>query len=506
MAQDFWGWLGSLFGGGRSNKPGGGSKSTGSSKAPSKTSSRPPQSAPTAPLSPFKGGGGGGGGTKAFSAPRPTTPQKDDEPSGPGRAGMSVWDAFIYGQNDSGVERWKADNEERKADGRNGDAWTDMWGGLGKLMTPLPATRERGDDHEPQGLTPGQSNRIFTANDALVEYEKREGLKPGSLRTPGTTPQYTANRALRQYERKEGLREGTVSDVRATRDSIPNPRPKNWSPYGDDDTFYTKELSQEAYAALTPRQRAAIDANTALAQAIMADKAEYDANAKLATSDKDYVSGVKALFGEERGSENYAPRTLAVLQSLQNTGTANVVGKSDFDDYLTGSRLLRESDLGEITDDNYSLYESGERDGLSGRTRVGLRFSQASLETLSSTLSAGQALLDSLRSTEEGNPFGAPTAAIGFNPMSERDNALNYLFDVASQRDSGLSPEQFSEVAGGIEEEFKITPQEIRKYLDTRLTAADYSSAAGQVVSLGSDPSIAYITPDEFRSKYYGGN
>ena len=53
MAQDFWGWLGSLFGGGRSNKPGGGSKSTGSSKASSKTSSRPPQSAPTAPpLSP----------------------------------------------------------------------------------------------------------------------------------------------------------------------------------------------------------------------------------------------------------------------------------------------------------------------------------------------------------------------------------------------------------------------------------------------------------------------
>ena len=61
-------------------------------------------------------------------------------------------------------------------------------------------------------------------------------------------------------------------------------------------------------------------------------------------------------------------------------------------------------------------------------------------------------------------------------------------------------------MAGGIEEEFKITPQEIRKYLDTRLMAADYSSAAGQVVSLGGDPSIAYITPDEFRSKYYGGN
>ena len=482
MAQDFWGWLGSLFGGGRSNKPGGGSKSTGSSKASSKTSSRPPQSAPTAPPSPFKGGGGGGGGgMKAFSAPRPTTPQKDDEPSGPGRAGMSVWDAFIYGQNDSGVERWKADNEERKA-------------------------RRPSEESSGAGLTPGQSNRITTANDVLVEYEKREGLKPGSLSTPGTTPQYTANEALRQYERKEGLREGTVSDVRATRDSIPNPRPKNWSPYGDDDTFYTKELSQEAYAALAPRQRAAIDANTALAQAIMADKAEYDANAKLATSDKDYVSGVKALFGEERGSENYAPRTLAVLQSLQNTGTANVVGKSDLDDYLTGRRLLREEDLGEITDDNYSLYESGERDGLSGRTRVGLRFSQASLETLSSTLSAGQALLDSLRSTEKENLFGAPTSAIGFNPTSERDNALNYLFDVASQRDSGLSPEQFSEVAGGIEEEFKITPQEIRKYLDTRLTAADYSSAAGQVVSLGGDPSIAYITPDEFRSKYYGGN
>ena len=120
MAQDFWGWLGSLFGGGRSNKPGGGSKSTGSSKASSKTRSRPPQSAPTAPPSPFKGGGGGGGGgMKAFSAPRPTTPQKDDEPSGPGRAGMSVWDAFIYGQNDSGVARWKEDRATRKAEDRN---------------------------------------------------------------------------------------------------------------------------------------------------------------------------------------------------------------------------------------------------------------------------------------------------------------------------------------------------------------------------------------------------
>ena len=295
MAQDFWGWLGSLFSGGSEAKPAKQASRAEPRKAtPTRQSRQPswdspasaaPTAAPAVRNNGRSGGGGGGGGARSFSRATPAA------------------------------------------------------------AVTLPATREREEEDEPQGLTPEQSNRIATANDVLVEYEKREGLKPGSLSTPGTTPQYTANGALRQYERKEGLREGTVSDVRATRDSIPNPRPKNWSPYGDDDTFYTKELSQEAYAALAPRQRAAIDANTALAQAIMADKAEYDANAKLATSDKDYVSGVKALFGEERGSENYAPRTLAVLQSLQNTGTANVVGKSDLDDYLTGRRLLREDDL-----------------------------------------------------------------------------------------------------------------------------------------------------------------
>ena len=443
MAQDFWGWLGSLLGGGGDEPKKKTQKSKETSKrASSRTESNQPDwgfetSAPRAArrnngssVGGPRGGGGGGGGMRAFSVAAPAV--------------------------------------------------------------VLPAAREE-DEKEPAGTSEAQKNTTIPYSDQ----EKRDALKlfdsiadeAEARKEPGF------NRAKQEAE--------VVGNIGGR---PPESRPKNWSPYGDDDTFYTKELSQEAYAALAPRQRAAIDANTALAQAIMADKAEYDANAKLATSDKDYVSGVKALFGEERGSENYAPRTLAVLQSLQNTGTANVVGKSDLDDYLTGRRLLREEDLGEITDDNYSLYESGERDGLSGRTRVGLRFSQASLETLSSTLSAGQALLDSLRSTEEGNPFGAPTAAIGFNPTSERDNALNYLFDVASQRDSGLSPEQFSEVAGGIEEEFKIAPQEIRKYLDTRLTAADYSSAAGQVVSLGGDPSIAYITPDEFRSKYYGGN
>ena len=36
----------------------------------------------------------------------------------------------------------------------------------------------------------------------------------------------------------------------------------------------------------------------------------------------------------------------------------------------------------------------------------------------------------------------------------------------------------------------------------------DIASGTVELVAerLGGDPSIAYITPDEFRSKYYGGN
>jgi hypothetical protein len=108
--------------------------------------------------------------------------------------------------------------------------------------------------------------------------------------------------------------------------------------------FEFDELSLKEYNALTQRQRAVVDWNTMLSKAVQTDLANqdnYDGGAISSKEREKYDKAVKSMFGEGRGSDLYAPATVAILQRLNINPNAQAVGQktrdesvADLDDYL----------------------------------------------------------------------------------------------------------------------------------------------------------------------------
>lgn len=121
----------------------------------------------------------------------------------------------------------------------------------------------------------------------------------------------------------------------------------------------THRMTWEQYNALSPLQRSAVDYNGMLVQAVRKDmrmnrKGRYDnvTDEQRAAYDKN----VESMFGEDMGSDKYAPETMAVLQQLgiknreeQNldTGGDNAGGYrgADLDDYLDLRTVITTKDL-----------------------------------------------------------------------------------------------------------------------------------------------------------------
>jgi hypothetical protein len=107
-----------------------------------------------------------------------------------------------------------------------------------------------------------------------------------------------------------------------------------------------KRLTEKEYFKLSDRQRAAVDFNTMLAGAVRKDKrrqdkykTETDATEKLT-----YETSVIKMFGEEGGSDLYAPETMAVLRQLKIDDKA-----ADLDQYLGLEVAITSDDLKSLT-------------------------------------------------------------------------------------------------------------------------------------------------------------
>jgi hypothetical protein len=98
-------------------------------------------------------------------------------------------------------------------------------------------------------------------------------------------------------------------------------------------------MTWDEYNALDPKQRAAVDFNAGLVTSVRRDrKADYgepDKDAK-----KAYDDLVKKIFGEDGGSDTYAPATVALLESIGFTDK-----NADLDDFLNLSAAVKEGDL-----------------------------------------------------------------------------------------------------------------------------------------------------------------
>lgn len=94
-------------------------------------------------------------------------------------------------------------------------------------------------------------------------------------------------------------------------------------------------LTEEAYNKLTPDQRRAVDFNTLMIEARKKDFALMGE-----TGDDAYNKRVAGIFGEEGGSERYAPNTIDLLER----SGFRALGQ-DLDEYLSGERLIGMDEL-----------------------------------------------------------------------------------------------------------------------------------------------------------------
>lgn len=109
----------------------------------------------------------------------------------------------------------------------------------------------------------------------------------------------------------------------------------NDRPHGE-----VQRMTWEQYNALPPRERAAVDFNTMLVRASRRDhklQDDYDPNKQQKAT---YATAVEKMFGEDGGSELYAPETLAVLQQIHFKDDA-----SDLDQFLGLKAAITANDL-----------------------------------------------------------------------------------------------------------------------------------------------------------------
>ena len=266
--------------------------------------------------------------------------------------------------------------------------------------------------------------------------------------------------------------------------------------------FSSEQMSVEAYLNLAPNQRAAVDANTALVSAVEKDIADWGSRQvkDRVINDKDYLSGVKGKFGDDGGSDTYAPRTMAVLNDLG----LNTEGR-DLDQYLNLSALVTADDLKGLA--------KGAPAPAAGdvRSENAQAFSTAATRRLSETLATGQNLLDSIRGSSEQNAelFGPADNVNGIGTSgNERDADLASAFDIFAQTQSqgDLTPETVDNVYAELQTKHGVTPNEVAQYFDTRLQANEYLNLDPELkdpASLGGvGSSLEYLNPEAFREKY----
>lgn len=287
-----------------------------------------------------------------------------------------------------------------------------------------------------------------------------------------------------------------------------------------------KQLTDAEYFALSPEQRAMIDFNTQMLDALRGDAAETQI-----FGDTKWSQDVQGLFPNSQGEQVYSPRALEVLKAF-GIGPSEDGHNSNYEDFLNFNNLADEKDIARLNpaanDQFWSEYTASrqssrkETKNTDGTTTISFdpaletedvlrtqRFDQISGQALSSLGSADVALGDTVsQRLRRARPdlFGEAEDLIGSAPdASDRDHYLNQLYQVMSQTgENAQSPEDIAVWVGDIEREFGLANSQIYDYLERRLQQEDYSATLKLPDSRGADQ--VYLTPADFRALYFKPN
>lgn len=270
-----------------------------------------------------------------------------------------------------------------------------------------------------------------------------------------------------------------------------------------------REMSWDDYLGLGDKARAAVDFNTLLIQAREKDlKSDYEYNDM---QREVYDNAVERMFGEEGGSETFAPETLALLNDIKFEQT-DAKRFDDLDDFLGLSAALTAKDIERLGSLNTApLVPAGEME-LSVPSMLNGSFegggTNATAQEVSTALAAGtQDLQEALTRGNQVLENWRMVAA------STRNETLSFYGGTPNKLASpdirlGANDEYFqmafntlADAANGPE-----VVELIRKDLGDKAflrfmafadTKSKYSQDLG--VGLGGDPSVQYRTPDDFR-------
>lgn len=153
----------------------------------------------------------------------------------------------------------------------------------------------------------------------------------------------------------------------------------------------TYALTWDEYLALNDEQRAAVDFNTMLSKAREKDlNTEYEEPAP--EEQEAYDDAMRRMFGEDRGSEAFAPATLGVLDRLEFKPTA----EDDFDNILGGEYFITTKELKQFTTEPTQsvMYADGDvaTAGLVGEEQLA-----ASTAKITEALQRGHAAIQNFR-------------------------------------------------------------------------------------------------------------
>jgi hypothetical protein len=247
-----------------------------------------------------------------------------------------------------------------------------------------------------------------------------------------------------------------------------------------------KAMTSDAFAALSPRQKAAVELNSMLTAAIEAD---LGVGQKGNPGGQKYDDAVEELFTGEGATARYAPNTVGVLENIGWSGPA-----TDLDDILKGRALFTRQDI-----DDLGPEREGVAPDASLNTSMKIRddiqsslvkaFTSARKEPVQgeNLLAAKQDLLDYKDMPGFSNKPGREVV-----PGVDLNSFFRSGFDLLSNSNTEFTPEQILADA-----KQNLTEQEFQQFLN--FVDVNSRDAKNYRQPLGTNPEQTYFDPVEFR-------
>lgn len=295
---------------------------------------------------------------------------------------------------------------------------------------------------------------------------------------------------------------GTIAELaRRAQTETQKPRPKR-------KPEKVEAMTTAEYEALTPEQRAAVDFNTLLVDAVNRDKssqAEYKKTANAAERAA-YDDAVEDMFGSGHGSDLYAPATIAVLDQIKFEDTTK-----DLDEFLDLRAALTDKDVENIAKagDNPKMtlaevpaFSSPEQQAEASqqrqRTQYAQEISEKTAAAIEEQMQRSNAVLADFRATFANATTSAVTGLGGTGPEIVAPNEdFAGLFDTFSQKQYvNTVGESLNMMRQQYGDQFT---NDFQQYLADRTAEAKRYS-----LPLGETKGVQYATADELERVLQG--